>query len=71
LNIRRFFGSSIINPQSITDKDYQKFKENHQDGIIRHWEKWELIVFEPEQIHRLGSNKDKEAFKTFVNSTQK
>jgi len=44
------------------------FIEKNYDGIVELQEKEEIIVFELEQIHILGSKQDIEGFKAFVES---
>ena len=47
--------------------DYNKFiwSEGHE-SILWHGEKGEVIVFEPTQIHILGSAKDIETFRAWI-----
>ena len=68
LNIRRALGDkSVFNPQSITQDDYDRFiaPQNH-DSVLWHGEKGEAVVFDPEQIHILGSGKDVRMFGKWV-----
>jgi hypothetical protein len=65
VRIRKALGSEIISPQSITEQDYQGKLKGH-DSIIWHGIKGEVVVFDSEQIHILGSQEDIEGFKEFV-----
>ena len=63
-------------PDVITNKRLETFKTNNQDGIVIPpapdiaelvgKDKKEYVVFEPEQIHILGSKADIQGFKEFV-----
>jgi hypothetical protein len=63
LNIRKAFNKEVFNPQSITDNDYKKLVSAGHDSILWQGERGEAIVFKPEQIHILGSEKDIEGFR--------
>lgn len=67
LRIRKFFDKNLLYPESITINDYNKLKSEGHDSILWHGEKGEAIVFEPEQIHILGSEKDIYSFKKWKN----
>lgn len=63
LHIRKKFNDNILNPQSITSKDYERLTQAGYDSIIWQGEAGEVIVFNPEQIHILGTQEDLDKFK--------
>ena len=70
LNLRRLLGSTVLNPQSITEKDFNTTLKG-KDSVIWHGEKGEIIVFNPSQIHILGSKSDVEGFRNYVKNQGK
>ena len=70
LNLRKLFGSKVLNPQSITEKDFNTTLKG-KDSVIWHGEKGEIIVFSPSQIHILGSKSDVEGFRNYVKNQGK
>ena len=70
LNLRKLFGSKVLNPQSITEKDFNTTLKG-KDSVIWHGEKGEIIVFNPSQIHILGSKSDVEGFRNYVKNQGK
>ena len=67
-----------INSTFVATQYYSKWKSELKDGVIGHdalldldhiSEGNEYVVFEPKQIHILGSKQDIEEFKTFVNNS--
>lgn len=69
LSIRRLFGSKVLDPRSILEKDFNTTLKGH-DSVIWHGEKGEIVVFDPSQIHILGSKSDIEGFKDYVKSRE-
>jgi len=65
LHIRKKFNDNILNPQSITSKDYERLKQSGYDSIIWQGDNGEVIVFQPEQIHILGTEEDLNKFKQY------
>ena len=63
LHIRKKFNDNILNPQSITSKDYERLMQAGYDSIIWQGDNGEIIVFQPEQIHILGTEEDLNKFK--------
>ena len=70
LNLRRLLGSTVLNPQSITEKDFNTTLKG-KDSVIWHGEKGEIVVFNPSQIHILGSKSDVEGFRNYVKNQGK
>lgn len=70
LNLRKLFGSKVLNPQSITERDFNTTLKG-KDSVIWHGEKGEIIVFNPSQIHILGSKSDVEGFRNYVKNQGK
>jgi len=70
LNIRRALGAkNLLNPQAITSNDYQKFiSSKGYDSILWHGERGEAIVFNPEQIHIIGSTQDINMFQKWIDN---
>jgi hypothetical protein len=57
----------LLNPQSITNEDFQKFISSKGfDSILWCGEKGEAIVFDPKQVHILGSDKDLKGFRQWI-----
>lgn len=69
LSIRRLFGSKVLDPRSILEKDFNTTLKGY-DSVIWHGEKGEIVVFDPSQIHILGSKSDIEGFKDYVKSRE-
>lgn len=69
LSIRRLFGSKVLDPRSILEKDFNTTLKGY-DSVIWHGEKGEIVVFDPSQIHILGSKSDIEGFKDYVKSSK-
>lgn len=67
LSIRRLFGSKVLDPRSILEKDFNTTLKGY-DSVIWHGEKGEIVVFDPSQVHILGSKSDIEGFKDYVKS---
>lgn len=63
LHIRKKFNDNILNPQSITLKDHERLTQSGYDSIIWQGDNGEIIVFQPEQIHILGTEEDLNKFK--------
>ena len=63
LDIRKFFNKDILNPQSITEQDYKKLNASGYDSVMWQGESGEAVVFNPEQIHILGTVADMNNFK--------
>lgn len=69
LTIRRLFGSKVLDPRSILEKDFNTTLKGY-DSVIWHGEKGEIVVFDPSQVHILGSKSDIEGFKDYVKSSK-
>jgi hypothetical protein len=74
LNVKEFLGfKNISNDRArvLSDMTYEKAKgytDRNIDSVIADYDLYkDYIVFEPEQIHILGSKQDIERFKDFVN----
>lgn len=65
LNLRKLFGSKVLNPQSITERDFNTTLKG-KDSIIWHGEKGEIVVFSPSQIYILGSKTDVKGFRNYM-----
>lgn len=65
LNLRRLFGSKVLNPQSITERDFNTTLKG-KDSVIWHGEKGEIVVFSPSQIYILGSKTDVKGFRNYM-----
>ncbi len=65
LNLRKLFGSKVLNPQSITERDFNTTLKG-KDSIIWHGEKGEIVVFSPSQVYILGSKTDVKGFRNYM-----
>jgi len=68
LQIRKAINEDVFWPAKITDKDYKKLVDSGHDSIIWSGERGEVIVFNPEQIHILGTQEDLDKFKQWKNN---
>src|SRR5574343_368027 len=62
-----------INTNALSENDIKNFKSKNIDGLdigLSVEQGFEYLVFEPEQIHILGSKQDIQGFKTWVNNNQ-
>ena len=62
-HIRKLFNKDLLVPESITTHDYELLSKAGYDSIIWQGENGEVIVFNPEQIHILGTQEDLDKFK--------
>lgn len=66
LNIRnQYVAKNIREVSTIDDEKYDYLKKNNYDGVTFS-NNYEIVVFEPDQIHILGSKEDIDGFKFFV-----
>lgn len=61
--IRKFFNKDLLFPESITTYDFERLSSAGYDSIIWQGETGEVIVFDPQQIHILGTQDDLNRFK--------
>ena len=62
-HIRKFFNKDLLVPESITTRDFERMCKAGYDSIIWQGEGGEVIVFDPQQIHILGTQEDLNKFK--------
>lgn len=63
LLIRKAINEDVFWPARITDKDYKKLSDAGHDSIIWGGERGEVVVFDPKQIHILGTQEDLDKFR--------
>lgn len=63
LQIRKAINEDVFWPARITDKDYKKLSDAGHDSIIWGGERGEVVVFDPKQIHILGTQEDLDKFR--------
>jgi len=62
-----------IQIEGITEEQKNELDENGYDGILDLDEKYtteDIVIFEPEQVHILGSKQDIEGFKNYIQSNK-
>ncbi len=62
-HIRKLFNKDLLIPESITSHDYERLCKAGYDSIIWQGESGEVIVFDPKQIHILGTQDDLDKFR--------
>lgn len=70
VNIRSFFNKDYVNPMSITDRVRYGILKNN-DAVVWHGKSGEVVVFDPKQIHVLGSKKDMSLFNDYIKNKRK
>lgn len=72
INRKNFKGFPLDAPNRITnlDSDFNQVEQKGFDSIYQEDSLQQIVVFEPEQIHILGSKQDIENFKNWVGKNQ-
>lgn len=68
--------SKDFGPDTITDENLERLREDGYDSIITdegkfsNWVNGQVIIFDPDKIHILGSNRDMELYKRYLENNK-